>query len=193
MGPLVSRKPGEVTVLLRRMAVGDREAEARLFTLLYSDLRRMAARSMRGERPDATLQPTALVAEAYLRLTGPGGDWQNRTHFLAVAASVMRHILVDAARQRLAKRRGAGVRPIELDAQVALTAYDPDQVLAIHQALERLALLDARQARIVELRYFGGLSIEETAALLEIGPRTVKREWTVARAWLRGELASGPS
>jgi RNA polymerase sigma factor (TIGR02999 family) len=184
--------PGEVTGLLRRMAAGDRDAESRLFTMLYADLRRMASKYMRGERAGVTLQPTALVAEAYLRLThNRPGEWHDRMHFLAVAGSVMRHVLVDYARHRLAKRRGAGMPAVELDDRLPFPAADPVQVLSINEALDRLALLDARQARIVELRYFAGLNVEETAGLLGISPRTVKREWTVARAWLHGELVAG--
>ena len=183
--------PGEVTGLLRRSAAGDREAESRLFSLLYDDLHRVAVHCMQGESADATLQPTALVGEAYIRLAGnDGAGWADRTHFLSVATSVMRHVLVDYARQRLAKKRGSGTRPAELDEQLAAIASNPDQILYVHEALERLAKLDPRQARIAELRYFGGLDIGETAAVLGISPRTVKREWTIARAWLRGELAS---
>jgi RNA polymerase sigma factor (TIGR02999 family) len=171
------------------MAEGDREAESRLFTLMYEDLRRIAAIFMRQEIGGVTLQPTALVGEAYIRMTGNCNPvWADRAHFLSMAAAVMRHVLVDYARQRLSQKRGAGVRATDLNENLAAVSGNPDEILYIHEAVRRLAKFDSRQAQIVELRYFGGLGIDETADVLGISPRTVKRDWTHARAWLLGEL-----
>jgi len=159
-------------------------------------LRRIAAGYLRRERDGHTLQPTALVNEAYMRLVDQRDvTWQNRAHFLGIAAQVMRRILVDHARARLTAKRGGGVAPITLAGAAHGGAQETDDVdlLALHDALERLAALDPEQARLVELRYFGGLTIEETAEALGVSPATVKREWALARAWLRRELSgSGP-
>jgi RNA polymerase sigma factor (TIGR02999 family) len=164
----------------------------RLLPDAYLELRRLAAAYLRRERPGQTLQPTALVHEAYLRLAkDKPGRWQNRAHFCAIAANSMRQILVERARARAAVKRGGGQQRLTLvdniDAGDAGPA--PVDLLALDQALTRLAALDAQQARIVELRYFGGLSVEETAEALEISPATVKRDWSVARAFLARELA----
>jgi RNA polymerase sigma factor (TIGR02999 family) len=181
--------PGDVTQLLERYRSGDRDAEAALFTGVYAELRRLAAHYLRGERPDHTLQPTALVNEAYLRLVRQRDkDWQNRAHFVAVAAKVMRQVLVDFARRAKAEKRGFGIAPDLLEDASGAGGQDPALILALDEALSELARYDERQARIVELRYFAGLSVEETAGLLGVSPRTVKREWTLARAWLHGEL-----
>jgi len=160
--------------------------------LVYNELHRAAARAMRGEAVGHTLQPTALVNELYLRLADhDGADWQSRTQFFRVAAKVMRQVLVDHARARCSEKRGGGVRAITLDevrdGPSSDTAVD---VLALHEALDNLAKLDANQAAVVELRYFTGLNIDETAKALGISPATVKRDWTVARAWLHRELTS---
>ena len=181
--------PTDVTQLLVAWSAGDAAAGEQLLPAVYAELRRQAARAMRREGEEHTLQATALVHEAYLRLVDQRrAAWRNRSHFFGVAAQVMRRILVDHARGRHAAKRGGGAHRLTLgdaDAAVPEPAVD---VLALHEALERLALLDPDQARLVELRYFGGLSIEETATMLEVSPATVKREWAVARAWLRREL-----
>jgi len=160
--------------------------------LIYDELHRSAARAMRGESTGHTLQPTALVNEAYLRLVDQSrAVWQNRAQFFRVAAQVMRRVLVDHARARLSEKRGGGARAITLDdlRDASLPPIDVD-ILDLNEALEKLAALDPVQARVVELRYFTGLNIDETAEALGISPATVKREWTVARAWLRRELGT---
>jgi RNA polymerase sigma factor (TIGR02999 family) len=185
----------DVTQLLLAWGAGDQQAGEQLLTAVYSELHRQAARAMRREAGEHTLQTTALVHEAYLRLVDQRRVvWRNRAQFFGVAAQVMRRVLVDHARGRLAAKRGGKTRPLSLsDADAAAvpdTQHDVD-VLALHEALERLAALDPSLARLVELRYFGGLSIEETAEALDVSPATVKREWALARGWLRREL--GPS
>ena len=186
--------PGEVTNLLIELKNGNRDAESRLMPLVYGELRRLAGLYMRGERPGHTLQATALVHEAYLRLVGyEDVDWQNRAHFFGVAANLMRRILVDHARAKQAKKRGGGDQKVSLDQAVLVRPEAPEQFLALDEALERLAKRDPRQARIVELRYFGGLSEEETAEVLQISVRTVKRDWSVARAWLYQQLNPQPA
>jgi RNA polymerase sigma-70 factor, ECF subfamily len=180
---------GEVTELLIQLKNGNRNAESRLMPLVYAELRRLAAHYMRGERSGHTLQATALVHEAYLRLVGiKDVDWQNRAHFFGVAASLMRRILVDHARAKQAKKRGGTDQKVSLDEAVLVEREAPEQLLALDEALERLAKRDARQARIVDLRYFAGLSEEEAAEVLGISVRTVKRDWNVARAWLYQQL-----
>jgi RNA polymerase sigma factor (TIGR02999 family) len=178
----------EVTVLLRAWAHGDEAAGDRLFPLLYSELRRQAGRFMRRERRCHTLQPSGLVHEAYLRLAAaPDLDWHDRAHFFAIAARVMRQVLVDHARRRgAAKRDGCRVTLADADA-----AVEAPEVLDLENALKELAALDPRQARVVELRFFGGLDVDETAAVMELSPRTVKREWQTARAWLQHRLLGG--
>jgi RNA polymerase sigma factor (TIGR02999 family) len=192
--PTVPETPSDdITGLLHAIAGGDRGAEDQLIPLVYGELRRIAAGQMRYEGRAHTLQATALVHEAYLRLAKPGaGGWQNRAHFFAVAARVMRRLLVDAARARNADKRGGGAIavPDGLDF-IAVEAGDPEEMIAIDRALTRLAEMDARQARIVELRFFAGMTVEEIAELLGISSRTVKREWRMARAWLFGELGGG--
>jgi len=191
--PRAEAPAAEVTQLLVAWGAGDRLAGERLLPAVYAELRRQAARAMRRESSEHTLQATALVHEAYLRLVDQRrAVWRGRAHFFGVAAQVMRRILVDHARERHAAKRGGGVRQLTLG---GADAAGPDagqgvDVLALHEALERLAALDSDQARIVELRYFGGLSIEETAEALDVSPATVKREWAVARAWLRRELSA---
>jgi RNA polymerase sigma factor (TIGR02999 family) len=180
----------DVTRLLLAWRAGDPAALDRLLPVVYSELRNLAHGRMRAESPGLpTLQTTALIHETYVRLVdGARVDWQNRTHFYAVCARVMRRILVDRARARRADKRGGEERPIELgDWQGAVPARDAE-VLALHEALERLAAADARLAEIVELRYFGGLTVEETAEALGLSRGTVVRDWQVARRWLRHEL-----
>jgi RNA polymerase sigma factor (TIGR02999 family) len=182
--------PGGVTELLVAWTAGDRDAGNRLLPAIYDDLRAQAARAMRHEPAESSLDATGLVHEAYLRLVDQQRvTWQNRAHFFGVAAQVMRRILVDHARARMAQKRGGGAQRLTLgDADAAHAPEPAVDVLALHEALERLAALDPEQARLVELRYFGGLSIEETAETLGVSPATVKREWATARAWLRREI-----
>jgi RNA polymerase sigma factor (TIGR02999 family) len=177
-----------VTTLLRAWAEGDEAAGEKLFPILYGELRRQAGRYMRRERRGHTLQPSGLVNEAYLRLAGsPDLDWHDRAHFFAIAARVMRQVLVDhARRRRAAKREGCHVTLEDADAPTA-----PLELLDLEDALKELVALDPRQARVVELRFFGGLDVEETAGVLGLSPRTVKREWQTARAWLQHRLLHG--
>jgi RNA polymerase sigma factor (TIGR02999 family) len=182
---------GAITELLERARGGQEPAVEELVPLVYGELRRIARRYMRHERPGQTLNATALVHEAYLRLfKDQDVSFQNRAHFLGIAARSMRQILVEHARARDADKRGGERRRITLDERVAATASRDIDLLALDEALERLARLDERHARIVELRFFGGLTNEETAAALDISPATVKRAWTVARAWLHRELSA---
>ena len=182
-----------ISVLLSEVSKGNREAEAQLMTQVYGELRRLARHYMRSERANHTLQPTALVNEAYLQLIGqPGASWQSRAHFFAAAAQLMRHILVDHARAHRAGKRGGEQQQVTLDENVLSSETASIDVLALHEALERLAQLDARQARVVELHFFGGLTFDEIAYVLETSERTVKRDWTMARAWLRLELSKKP-
>ena len=189
-------EPGTVPldVLVERVSRGDRPALEVLMPLVYDELRRLAAHYLRGERPGQTLQPTALVNEAYLRLLKDRPDrWQNRAHFCAIAAHSMRQILIERARARDALKRGGGQPRITFDESLNAAAEAPVvDVLAVDMALERLAAIDADQARIVELRFFGGLSVEETAEAMGSSPATVKRHWAVARAWLARELGVQP-
>ena len=181
--------PGQVTQLLARWGRGDQSALDELTPLVYTELRNVADAYVRRERPGHTLQATALVNEAYLRLIGQKhGRWEGRKHFYGIAARLMRQVLVEHARKHKAEKRGGGRVAVTLDHydQVANT---PDvDILAVHEALERLGRFDEQQARIVELRFFGGLSIEEAAETLGVGHATVEREWAMARAWLRNEL-----
>jgi RNA polymerase sigma factor (TIGR02999 family) len=180
--------PGaQLTRLLESWRQGNSGAADELVSLVYAELRRMAKAKLRDERPEHTLQATALVHEAWMRLMNQhGASWQNRSQFFAVAAQAMRRILVDHARRRRAAKRGDGTSSVDVDALAhVLTAPLPDdRLLALDAALEELATLDARQARIVELRFFGGLSVEEAADVLAVSPTTIKREWSTARAWL---------
>jgi RNA polymerase sigma factor (TIGR02999 family) len=182
-----------VTELLEAWSGGDREALDRLVPLVYAELRRRARAQLARERGAHTLQPTALVHEAFLRLVDQrGARWQNRAQFYAVAAQVMRRILVDHARARAAAKRGGDAVRVALEAVEESGASPEVDILALHQTLERLAAQDERQARVVELRYFGGLSVEETAEVLGVAEITVKRDWAMARAWLYRELAREP-
>jgi len=175
--------------LLENWRDGDEGAREALIPLVYDELRRLARRHLRRERPDHTLQSAALVNEAYLRLIRQEQpQWQNRAHFFGVAAQLMRHILVDHARNRAAAKRGAGAPRLTLDPEYALPQGRDVDLVALDDALNQLAALDPQQSRVVELRFFGGLSIEETSIVLGISPATVKREWATARAWLRREM-----
>lgn len=183
----------EVTMLLGELKLGSKDALERLLPLVYRELRRVAGRCMRDERPGHTLQPTALVHEAFLRLVGQDHtDWQNRAHFIGVAGQLMRRLLVDHARGRRALKRGI---PVTLNEEIFQRASDADrteEILAVDQILSRLEELDPQQARIVELRYFGGLSVAETAQTLTISPRTVKRDWAMAKGWIRVQWETQP-
>jgi len=186
----MSPEPAEqVSKLLLDWGRGDPNAREEMIPLVYGELRRIARRYLWQERPDHTLQSGALVHEAYLRLVREKSpQWKNRAHFFGVAAQLMRHILVDYARGRLAAKRGAGAPRLALDPKIALPQRREIDVVALDDALTRLAILDPQQSRLVELRFFGGLSIEETAVVLGISPATVKREWSTARAWLQREM-----
>jgi RNA polymerase sigma factor (TIGR02999 family) len=183
--------PGDnVTLLLARLRDGNRDAGDQLIPLIYAELRRMAGAYMRRERPGQTLQATALVHEAYMRLVdGQQEPWQNRAHFFAIAAHSMRQVLVDHARRRHAdKRGGASARKVAFDVDLLIAPDRLEDVIAIDEALERLAAIDPRQSRLVELRFFVGLDVEEAAEVMGISPATIKREWRSAKAWLHREL-----
>jgi RNA polymerase sigma factor (TIGR02999 family) len=187
--PSASDQDGHVTQLLERWGGGDRAALDELTPLVLGELRQLAAAYLRRERPDHTLQPTALVNEAYLRLVGQRqGRWQGRHHFYGIAARLMRQILVEHARRHGAEKRGGGRVAVSLAHADELAGSQEVDILDVHEALERLAAFDPQQARVVELRFFGGLSIEEAAEALGVGHATVEREWALARAWLRREL-----
>jgi len=186
--------PEEVSQLLVEWRNGDQEALDRLMPLVYDELRRIAGRYMNRERSEHTLQTTALVNEAYLRLVDQKNvDWQNRAHFFAVAASVMRHLLVDHARARGRIRRGADPQQVSLDEAALISEQKGEEMIALDEALTKLAAIDARKVKIVELRYFSGLSAEETATVLGVSEITVKREWLKAKAWLYRELSQETS
>jgi RNA polymerase sigma factor (TIGR02999 family) len=175
--------------LLADWGQGNEEAREALIPMVYNELRRQARRHLRGERPDHTLESAALVNEAYLRLVRQDApQWQNRAHFFGVAAQLMRHILVDHARKRIAVKRGAGAPLLALDPELAPAQKPGIDLVALDDALAKLAAIDPEQTRLIELRFFGGLSIEEAAVVLGVSPATVKREWVTARAWLRREL-----
>lgn len=182
--------PGEITQLLARMRDGNHEAEERLITLIYSELRRIASRYMRKERPEHLLQPTALVHEAYLRLQNMRAiDWQSRSHFFAVSAHTMRQILVDHARAKNAGKRGVDWNQVTFTGEIGAAEESPVNVVELDEALARLESFDQRQAKVVEMRFFGGLSEDEIGAELGISERTVKRDWRIAKAWLYHELS----
>ena len=181
--------PQQVTQLLVAWGDGDRAALDKLMPLVHEELRRLAHHYMRGEGPGHTMQTSALVNEAYLRLadqTNP--HWQNRAHFFAISAQLMRQILVDYARKRRSRKRGGDVRQASLDEEMIVSEERSANVVALDDALKSLAEIDPRKSQIVELRFFGGLSIEETAEVLQISPGTVMRDWTLAKAWLRREI-----
>lgn len=179
--------PSPVTQLLLRWSEGDSAAREQLIPLVYSELRRIARRCL-ASQPQKTLQSTALVHEAYLRLAGSSIRWEDRVHFFAVAAQLMRRILVDYSRRKRARKRGGDAVTLLLDENLAVPADRELDLIALDDALNELAGMDERQARLVELRFFAGLSIEETAHALEISPATVKREWATARLWLLQQI-----
>jgi RNA polymerase sigma factor (TIGR02999 family) len=178
----------DVTILLAELAKGNQEAASKLIPLVYGEMRRLAVRYMRRERPNHTLQATALVHEAYLKLVEQRSDWQSRAHFFGVAAQVMRHILIDHARGHVRAKRGGTKEAVTLDEALVFSEEKSAELLAVDEAMQRLAKLDPRQSKIVEMRFFGGLTVEETAEALGISTITVKRDWSLARAWLYGEL-----
>jgi len=182
--------PGEISALLRQLSDGDRNAESQLVPLVYDELRRLARRYLRSDRADS-LQATDLVNEAFLKLRGTLGiGWEGRAHFFAVASTQMRRILIDHARKKFAGKRFGGQIKLSLDAVAAFEGEQFEHLIDLDRALEKLARLDARQARAVELRFFSGLSLEEIAAVLGVNERTVKRDWVAAKAWLYGELSA---
>jgi RNA polymerase sigma factor (TIGR02999 family) len=180
----------EITRLLADWSKGDQAALDKLLPLVYDELHRLARSYMRRERPDHTLQTTALVHEVYLRLVGQQNTrWQTRVHFFAAAAQVMRHILVDHARGRLRAKRGDGMAGVSLDDAAIISEERADALLAVNDALISLTALDPRKGRVFELRYFGGMSVDEAAEALQVSPATVARDWRMAKAWLRREIA----
>jgi RNA polymerase sigma factor (TIGR02999 family) len=182
--------PSKVTELLHRLQAGNRAAVDRLFQAVYQELRGMADQIFRRESPGQTIQPTALVHEAYLKLIDQKCvDWQGRAHFFALAAQAMRRVLLDSAKRRGAAKRGGGWKRITLNERLVPGIQPNERLLALDEALNRLAQLDPRQAQMVELRFFGGFGVEQTAEILGISKRTAEREWTMVRAWLRRELA----
>jgi RNA polymerase sigma-70 factor (ECF subfamily) len=182
---------GEVSQLLERIQDGEREAESRLFELLYADLKKMAASQLRRERTNHTLQPTALVHEIYVRVFAQNPpEIRTRAHFMALVSQAMRHFLVDHARAKMSDKRGGRLEPISLDSVLVYDTRHVDELLAVHEALERLREWDPRQSQIVEMRYFGDMSEEDIALHLNISSRTVKRDWAMARAWLHAELSA---
>ena len=185
--------PGDVTILLRELRDGNRQAEHRLLNLVYPELRRIARNYMRKERIGHSLQPTVLANEAYMQLAGQQTkEWQNRSHFYAIAAQLMRRMLVDYARQRNAAKRDGNRERTALSDELLVTDEGLDQILDIDEALRRLDEFDPRRCKVVVLRFFGGMSESEIAEVLQIGERTVKRDWDVAKAWLHGELSGSP-
>jgi RNA polymerase sigma factor (TIGR02999 family) len=179
----------QITQLLFRWREGDRQALDDLLPLVYNELHRLAGYYMRGERPSHTLQTSALVNEAYLRLAGTEDiRWQNRAHFFAIAAQVMRRILVDHARRRDKQKRGGAVQKVDFDEAMLVSEERAAEVVALDDALKSLAAIDPRKSQLVELRFFGGMSIDETAEVLQVSPGTIMRDWTLAKAWLLREI-----
>ena len=186
----MTRSPQEVTQLLVAWRNGDQEARDELMPLVYQELHRLAHQYMSRERPGHTLQTSALVNEAFLRLADQRDvQWQNRAHFIGIAGQMMRRILVDYARNRGYAKRGGGACQVSLDEELLVSEERSSEVVALDEALQSLARLDERKSRLVELRFFGGLSIEETAEVLGVSPGTVMRDWTLAKAWLRREMS----
>jgi RNA polymerase sigma factor (TIGR02999 family) len=190
----VMTSAGQVTQLLKSWSQGDQRAFEQLTPLVYGELRRLARGRMARERPDHTLQVTALVHEAYLRLVDAGAvDWQDRAHFFAISAQMMRRILVDAARARHYQKREGAACKVPLEEGLIVSSEPGPEFVALDDALNSLAALDPRKSQIVELRFFGGLTVEETAEALQLSPRSVMREWSLAQAWLYRELSKGQS
>ena len=185
----MSLPDGQVTILLQAMNRGDKSAADQLLPLVYSELHRLAKGYMSRERRDHTLQPTALINQAYLRIAQQENvEWQNHAHFIGFAANVMRRVLVDHARERNAAMRGGKQIRVDLDEGIAVSKERSAEILLLEEALTRLEQLNPRQAKVVEMRYFGGLSVEEVASVLGIAPRSVKRDWALARMWLFEEI-----
>jgi RNA polymerase sigma factor (TIGR02999 family) len=185
----VDSSPEDVTLLLSELQNGNQEAASKLMPLIYNELRRLAKGYMRRERAEHTLQATALVHEAYLKLVKqPSVNWKGRSHFFGIAAHLMRQILIDHARGHLRERRGGAYEVVSFDEALVFSPGQSAELVRVDEALERLAKLDQRQSKIVELRFFGGLSVEQAAEFLGVSPKTVKRDWSVAKAWLHGEL-----
>lgn len=180
----------QITTLLQAWGHGDTTALEQLLPLVYDELHRLARAYLRGERPGHTLQTTALINEAYLKLVGqPAKHWQNRAHFFGVAAQAMRHILVDYARAHQYAKRGGGAQAVSLEEAMTIAPERAAEVVALDDALQELAKVDPRKSQVVELRYFGGLSVEETATVLKVSAVTVMRDWSMAKAWLHRELS----
>ena len=188
----MSAPDGQVTLLLTELREGNQEAANRLMPLIYSELRRMAGSFMQRERPGHTLQATALVNEVYMRLAGGATvPWQNRAHFFGIAAHAMREVLLDYARRHVAgKRGGKDAQKVDIDVELRGVSPKIENVIVIDEALQRLERIDPRQSRLIELRFFAGLSVEETAEVMGVSPVTIKREWRSAKAWLHRELAA---
>ena len=184
--------PRDITELLIAWGDGDQSAPEELMPLVEKELHRIAGRYMRRENPTHTLQTTALVNEAYIQLVGQRGTrWRNRAHFFGIAAGIMRRILLNYARDRRRDKRGGGAERVPLSEVAVMSEEKSEELIALDEALRKLELVDERKSRIVELRYFGGLSVEETAAFLKVSPVTVARDWKLARAWLRREIEKG--
>jgi RNA polymerase sigma factor (TIGR02999 family) len=184
-------EPEQITALLSELHFGNQDAGSRLMPLVYEQLRRIAAAHFKNEKPGHTLQPTALINEAYLRLVKPGtGPWNNREHFYAIASVVIRRILIEHARARSAKKRGGLLERVDFEKALTYAPERPREFLALDEALQRLETLAPRQGRVVELRFFGGLSVKETATVLRVSATTVKAEWALAKAWLQRELGA---
>jgi RNA polymerase sigma factor (TIGR02999 family) len=191
-GSMMGSSTDEVTQLLRAWNEGEQSALEKLIPIVYNELHRMAQRYMAHERPTHTLQTTAMVNEAYLRLVdSTQASWHDRAHFFAVCAQLMRRILVDWARSRQAKKRGGEVRHLELEEALVVAEAPGVDFVALDDALKALAAMDLRKSQIVELRFFGGLSVEEAAEVLKVSPETVMRDWKLAKGWLRRELGKG--
>ncbi len=186
---MIIQSQREVTRLLQNWRDGDAEAVDQLMPLVYNELRRLAHYQLQRDRSDHTLDTTALVHEAYLNLVGQQAEWQSRAHFFAIASRVMRRILIWYARKRNAAKRGGNRLNLSLDQVVVLSDDHLEELLSLDQALTRLQAMDARLCRIVEYRYFGGLTVEETARVMNLSPATIKRDWKTAKAWLRRELS----
>ena len=188
----MSAPDGQVTLLLTELREGNQEAANRLMPLIYSELRRMAGSFMQRERPGHTLQATALVNEVYMRLAGGATvPWQNRAHFFGIAAHAMREVLLDYARRHIAgKRGGKDAQKVDIDVELRGVSPKIENVIVIDEALQRLERIDPRQSRLIELRFFAGLSVEETAEVMGVSPVTIKREWRSAKAWLHRELVT---
>jgi RNA polymerase sigma factor (TIGR02999 family) len=189
----MSEGSGEVTRLLAQLRAGHGDAAGELAPLIYQELHRLAAACMRRERAEHTLQPTALVNEAYIRLVGQRDvQWQNRSHFYGIASQVMRRVLLDYARKRRSSKRGGEQKKVEFDENLLASDQQLEVALSVDECLQRLERIDPQQSRVVELRFFGGLNVEETAEVLGISTATVKREWQFAKAWLQREMNGEP-